>query len=153
MINLDSSSIMCACMDALEVVFAVSTKKFGNKIAQVYGMDASQVYMKIVKFLPSETGGERANRHSPAWMAIRAGHSFRQGLRLGYLGTRRAGTPRSISNAVRQVGETTIPNRTFSLTFPLSAKVNASGTCVYLFKPQRNFFAPHPCAIARDLIH
>jgi len=42
-------------MDALEVVFAVSTKKFGNKIAQVYGMDASQVYMKIVKFLPSET--------------------------------------------------------------------------------------------------
>jgi hypothetical protein len=42
-------------MDVLEAVSAVCTKKFGNKINQVDGMDASQVYMKIVKFLPSET--------------------------------------------------------------------------------------------------
>lgn len=54
MIDLDPSSRMCACMDVLEVMFAVSTKKFGNKINQVDGMDASQVYMKIVKFLPPE---------------------------------------------------------------------------------------------------
>ena len=39
-------------------------------------------------------------------MAIRSGHSLRLGSRLGYLGTRRAGTPRSISNAVRQGGIT-----------------------------------------------
>jgi len=41
-------------MDDLEAVPAVCTKKFGNKINQVDGMDASQVYMKIVKFLPPE---------------------------------------------------------------------------------------------------
>ena len=54
MINLDSSSIMCACMDVLEAVSAVCIKKFGNKINQVDSVDASQVYMKIVKFLPPE---------------------------------------------------------------------------------------------------
>ena len=37
-------------------------------------------------------------------MAIRSGHSLRLGSRLGYLGTRQAGTPKSISNAVRQGG-------------------------------------------------
>ena len=45
----------CTRMDVLEAVSAVCTKKFGNKINQVDSMDASQVYMKIVKFLPSET--------------------------------------------------------------------------------------------------
>ncbi len=45
----------CTRMDVLEAVSAVCTKKFGNKINQVDGMDASQVYMKIVKFLPPET--------------------------------------------------------------------------------------------------
>lgn len=45
----------CTRMDVLEAVSAVCTKKFGNKINQVDDMDASQVYMKIVKFLPSET--------------------------------------------------------------------------------------------------
>ena len=44
----------CTRMDVLEAVSAVCTKKFGNKINQVDGMDASQVYMKIVKFLPPE---------------------------------------------------------------------------------------------------
>lgn len=44
----------CTRMDVLEAVSTVCTKKFGNKINQVDGMDASQVYMKIVKFLPSE---------------------------------------------------------------------------------------------------
>lgn len=45
----------CTRMDVLEAVSAICTKKFKNKINQVDGMDASQVYMKIVKFLPSET--------------------------------------------------------------------------------------------------
>lgn len=44
----------CTRMDVLEAVSAVCTKKFGNKINQVDSMDASQVYMKIVKFLPPE---------------------------------------------------------------------------------------------------
>ena len=44
----------CTRMDVLEAVSAVCTKKFKNKINQVDGMDASQVYMKIVKFLPQE---------------------------------------------------------------------------------------------------
>ena len=42
-------------MDVLEAVSAFCTKKFGNKINQEDGMDASQMYMKIVKFLPPET--------------------------------------------------------------------------------------------------
>ncbi len=45
----------CTRMDVLEAVSAVYTKKFGNKINQVDGMDASQVHMKIVNFLPPET--------------------------------------------------------------------------------------------------
>ena len=44
----------CTRMDVLEAVSTVCTKKFGNKVNQVDGMDASQVYMKIVKFLPPE---------------------------------------------------------------------------------------------------
>ena len=45
----------CTRMDVLEAASTVCTKKFGNKVNQVDCMDASQVYMKIVKFLPSET--------------------------------------------------------------------------------------------------
>ena len=44
-------------MDVLEAVSAVCTKKFGNKINQVDGIGASQVYMKIVKFQPQEMRG------------------------------------------------------------------------------------------------
>ena len=42
-------------MDVLEAVSAFCTKKSGSKLNQVDGMNASQVYMKIVKFLPPET--------------------------------------------------------------------------------------------------
>ena len=41
-------------MNVLDAVSAVCTKKFKNKVNQVDGMDASRLYMKIVKFLPQE---------------------------------------------------------------------------------------------------
>ena len=44
----------CTRMDVLEAVSAVCTKKFGNKINQVDGMDASRLYMAIVKFIPPD---------------------------------------------------------------------------------------------------
>lgn len=46
----------CTRMDVLEAVSAVCTKKFGNKINQVDGMDASRLYMAIVKFIPPDKG-------------------------------------------------------------------------------------------------
>ena len=44
----------CTRMDFLETVSAVCTKKFGNKINIVDDMDASQLYVRIVKLLPQE---------------------------------------------------------------------------------------------------
>ena len=44
----------CTRMDVLEAVSAVCTKKFKNKINQVDGMDASRLYMAIVKFIPPD---------------------------------------------------------------------------------------------------
>lgn len=44
----------CTRMDVLEAVSQICVSKFGSKVNSIFGMDASQVYMKIVKFLPPE---------------------------------------------------------------------------------------------------